>query len=73
MTGSLYIKGSRTQLKAEAKMYSTKYIAPPETTNFAISFLPCEDFMQRVVSQTGLLEQLQREYRIVCGPSTMAA
>ena len=53
---------------------STKYIAPPETTNFAILFLPFEGLYAEVVSQTGLLEQLQREHRVnVCGPSTMAA
>lgn len=67
-------KGLETRIKAEAKDISTKYIAPPETTNFAILFLPVEGLYAEVVSQTGLLEQLQREYRVnVCGPSTMAA
>ena len=67
-------KGLETRIKAEAKDISTKYIAPPETTNFAILFLPFEGLYAEVVSQMGLLEQLQREYRVnVCGPSTMAA
>lgn len=67
-------KGLEIRIKAEAKDISTKYIAPPETTNFAILFLPFEGLYAEVVSQTGLLEQLQREYRVnVCGPSTMAA
>lgn len=67
-------KGLETRIKAEAKDISTKYIAPPETTNFAILFLPFEGLYAEVVSQTGLLEQLQREHRVnVCGPSTMAA
>ena len=67
-------KGLETRIKAEAKDISTKYIAPPETTNFAILFLPFEGLYAEVVSQVGLLEQLQREYRVnVCGPSTMAA
>jgi len=67
-------KSLETRIKAEAKDISTKYIAPPETTNFAILFLPFEGLYAEVVSQTGLLEQLQREYRVnVCGPSTMAA
>lgn len=67
-------KGLESRIKAEAKDISTKYIAPPETTNFAILFLPFEGLYAEVVSQTGLLEQLQREYRVnVCGPSTMAA
>ena len=67
-------KGLETRIKAEAKDISTKYIGPPETTNFAILFLPFEGLYAEVVSQVGLLEQLQREYRVnVCGPSTMAA
>lgn len=67
-------KSLETRIKAEAKDISTKYIAPPETTNFAILFLPFEGLYAEVVSQVGLLEQLQREYRVnVCGPSTMAA
>lgn len=67
-------KGLENRIKAEAKDISTKYIAPPETTNFAILFLPFEGLYAEVVSQVGLLEQLQREYRVnVCGPSTMAA
>lgn len=67
-------KGLEVRIKAEAKDISSKYIAPPETTNFAILFLPFEGLYAEVVSQTGLLEQLQREYRVnVCGPSTMAA
>ena len=52
-------KGLETRIKAEAKDISTKYIAPPETTNFAILFLPFEGLYAEVVSQTGLLEQLQ--------------
>ena len=67
-------KGLETRIKVEAKDISTKYIAPPETTNFAILFLPFEGLYAEVVSQVGLLEQLQREFRVnVCGPSTMAA
>lgn len=67
-------KSLEARIKAEAKDISTKYIAPPETTNFAILFLPFEGLYAEVVSQVGLLEQLQKEYRVnVCGPSTMAA
>lgn len=67
-------KNLEARIKAEAKDISTKYIAPPETTNFAILFLPFEGLYAEVVSQVGLLEQLQKEYRVnVCGPSTMAA
>ncbi len=57
----------------EAKDISTKYIAPPHTTNFAVLFLPFEGLYAEVVN-LGLLERLQHEYNIsVAGPSTMAA
>ncbi len=58
---------------SEAKDISTKYIAPPYTTNFGVLFLPFEGLYAEVVN-LGLLERLQREYNIsVAGPSTMAA
>ena len=51
-----------------AKDIRDKYVQPPYTTNFGILFLPFE------VVNSGLVEQLQREYSIsVAGPSTMAA
>ncbi len=57
-----------------AKDISSKYIAPPYTTQFAIMFLPVESLYAEVVSMSGLVEELQRTYKInVAGPSTMAA
>ena len=67
-------KALEARIEEEAKDISTKYIAPPETTNFAILFLPFEGLYAEVVSRAGLLERLQRKYRVnVCGPSTMAS
>lgn len=58
---------------AEAKDISAKYIDPPNTTNFAIMFLPFEGLYAEVVNR-GLLEELQRKYNVnIAGPSTMAA
>ncbi len=63
-----------TRIKAEAKDISTKYISVPETTNFAILFLPFEGLYAEVVDRPGLVESLQRDYHVnVAGPSTMAA
>ena len=57
-----------------AKDISSKYIAPPSTTQFAIMFLPVEGLYAEVVNMRGLVEDLQRTYKInVAGPSTMAA
>ena len=61
-------------LKNEAKDISTKYLEPPATTNFGIMFLPFEGLYAEVVNRPGLIETLQRDYRVnVAGPSTMAA
>lgn len=60
-------------IKNEAKKIRDKYICPPHTTDYAIMFLPFEGLYAEVVSR-GLLEELQRLYRVnVAGPSTMAA
>lgn len=60
-------------VRNEAKDIHDKYIAPPNTTDFAIMFLPFEGLYCEVVNR-GMIEALQREYRVnIAGPSTMAA
>lgn len=60
-------------IKKEAKDIRDKYIDPPNTTEFAIMFLPFEGLYSEVVNR-GMVEMLQREYRVnIAGPSTMAA
>lgn len=60
-------------IKTEAKDIRDKYIDPPNTTEFAILFLPFEGLYAEVVNQ-GLVEILQRDFRVnIAGPSTMAA
>lgn len=71
------IQASQTELvqriKSFAKDIRTKYIAPPETTDFAIMFLPTEGLYAEVV-RLGLVEALQADWHItVAGPTTMAA
>lgn len=62
------------RIKDEAKSISEKYLSVPDTTNFAVMFLPFEGLYAEVVSMPGLVERLQRDYRVnVAGPSTMAA
>ncbi len=61
------------RIKACAKDIHEKYVEVPYTTEFAIMFLPFEGLYAEVV-KSGMVETLQREYRInVAGPSTMAA
>lgn len=72
------IKAASKELTARIKQFAkdihTKYIEVPYTTDFAIMFLPTEGLYAEVVSTPGLIDALQREYRVnVAGPSTMAA
>lgn len=60
-------------LKKEARDIRDKYIDVPNTTDFAIMFLPFEGLYSEVVNR-GLIEILQRDFKVnVAGPSTMAA
>lgn len=61
------------RIKQSAKDIRDKYIDPPNTTDFGIMFLPFEGLYAEAVRR-GLVEILQREYRInIAGPTTMAA
>jgi DNA recombination protein RmuC len=64
---------SRT-VKNFAKGINEKYIDSPNTTDFAIMFLPFEGAYAEVVRNPELFESIQREHKIiVTGPSTIAA
>ena len=61
-------------IKREAKGIEDKYIDPPNTTDFAILFLPTESLYAEVLRIPGLLEECQRKNHIVItGPSTISA
>ena len=61
------------RIKQFAKDISDKYISPPETTDFAIMFLPVEGLYAEVVRH-GMVEVLQREYKVnLAGPTTICA
>ena len=63
----------RTRLRSEAKDIRDKYIAPPETTDFGVMFLPFEGLYAEAVNM-GMVEELQRDYKVtIAGPTTMAA
>ena len=71
MTQAVNVLSQR--IRSFAKDIHDKYIEPPYTTDFAILFLPFEGLYAEVVNR-GLVETLQRDYRInIAGPSTMAA
>jgi DNA recombination protein RmuC len=67
-------KAIESRIKGEAKKIAEKYIDPPNTTDFALMFLPIEGLYAEVLRRPGLAESLQREYRVVLsGPTTLAA
>lgn len=52
----------------------SRYIDPPNTTDFAILFLPFESLYAEVLRTPGLFESIQREYKIIItGPTTLSA
>ena len=66
-------KQLEARIRSEAKDIHDKYIHIPETTEFGILFLPVEGLYAEVVRR-GMVERLQREYRVnIAGPTTMAA
>lgn len=68
-----YQKELATKIKTFAKDIKSKYIDVPNTTEFAIMFLPVEGLYAEVV-RLGLVEELQREYKVnIAGPTTMGA
>ena len=68
------VKALEQRIKLEAKKIQEKYIDPPNTTDFAVMFLPIEGLYAEIVCRSGLCDFLQREYRIsVAGPNTIVA
>ena len=62
-----------TRIKGCAKDIHDKYIDPPNTTDFAIMFLPFEGLYAEVVRR-GLVDTLQRQYKVnIAGPTTIGA
>jgi DNA recombination protein RmuC len=67
-------KSLETRIKLEAKNIRDKYLDPPHTTDFGLMFLPTEGLYAEVARRPGLMDILQRDYRIVVsGPNTFAA
>ena len=61
-------------IRTEAKRISKKYIEPPYTTDFAVMFLATEGLYAEALRNRGLVEELQRQQRIlVAGPTTITA
>ena len=67
-------KALEARIRLEARSISEKYIDPPYTTDFAMLFLPTEGLYAEVLRRPGLMEALQRDYRVtLAGPTTLLA
>lgn len=68
------IKALLGSVRIEARNISKKYISTPDTTEFAIMFLPIEALYSEVLRQPGIVtELLQKHGILVAGPTTLAA
>jgi DNA recombination protein RmuC len=62
------------RIKGSARDIHDKYIHPPHTTDFGILFLPTEGLYAEVVRRPGLVDGIQRDFKVsVAGPTTLAA
>jgi len=62
------------RIRTEAKSICESYLSPPHTTDFAILFLPIESLYAEVLRRPGLMDHLQRDYRVtLAGPTTLLA
>ena len=67
-------KALETRIRTEAKSIAESYLAPPHTTDFAVLFLPVEGLYAEALRRPGLMEVLQRDYRVtLAGPTTLLA
>jgi DNA recombination protein RmuC len=67
-------KNMETVIKKMAKDIRDKYLNPPNTTDFAIMFLPFESIYAEVIRRSSLIDQLRTEFKItVAGPTTLMA
>ena len=68
------VKNLENTIKKMAKDISEKYIDVPQTTDFAIMFLPFEGIYAEVIRRTNLVDQLRQDFKItVAGPTTLVA
>ena len=66
--------GLKSVIKKHAGDIKNKYISPPQTTDYAIMFLPTEGLYAEISRQQGLIENLYRDYKIIiAGPNTLVS
>jgi DNA recombination protein RmuC len=67
-------KALEARVKLEARSIAEKYVEPPNTTDFALLYLPFEGLFAEVLRRPGLFDYIQREWRVtICGPTNLLA
>ncbi|AWX96296.1 DNA recombination protein RmuC [Streptococcus suis] len=70
----LHRKNLLAAIKRFSKDIQSKYLNPPETTNFGVLFLPTEGLYSEVVRNPIFFDDLRRQENIVvAGPTTLSA
>ena len=70
----LHRKNLLAAIKRFAKDIQSKYLNPPETTNFGVLFLPTEGLYSEVARNPIFFDDLRRQENIViAGPTTLSA
>lgn len=68
------LKALKNRILLEAQKIRDKYVEPPYTTEFAVLYLPVESLWAEVIRMPGLLERVQRDFRVtIAGPTVIAA
>ena len=74
---STQIETSRKALLARIKQFAKdvkdKYVSPPDTTNFAVIFLPAEGLYSEIARDSAFLDNLRHDGIIITGPTTLSA
>ena len=77
--------GNTSEIQSKAKQFEntviamardikTKYISVPDTTNFAIMFVPVENIYAEVIRRSSLTQELRDKWNVlVTGPTTLGA
>ncbi len=67
-----YRKSLATDVKEQAKKISTKYLDPPQTTDFGVMFVPTESLYAEILRVPGLSDTVRQKYNVtICSPSTL--
>jgi DNA recombination protein RmuC len=67
-------KALEARVKLEARSIAEKYVEPPNTTDFALLYLPFEGLFAEVLRRPGLFDHIQRQWRVtICGPTNLLA